>query len=158
VHTNSVLVRADSSAEAHSRALALGRAARSSYRNRSGQKVTVRFLGLHELNVLHDRLEHGAEISYRERIVRSAGVAKKLVKPKGRPGVFAPRQPNRTTWMRTYAPAWWRLAYCRLPPLDERGSGEGSGADGPRCNVRRFKGPECTYISATQSTIPASMP
>lgn len=35
------------------------------YVNTHGAKVVCRFEGLHELNVVHDELEHGAELSFR---------------------------------------------------------------------------------------------
>jgi Domain of unknown function (DUF4288) len=56
VHVNTVLVRANSATVAYRRALALGRRERLQYRNASGQQVTCRFLGLAELNVVHDDL------------------------------------------------------------------------------------------------------
>ena len=58
-------------------------------------KVTVRFLGLHDLNVIHDKLEHGAEIRYSETIVTSRGMAAALVRKKEQLGVFTRRRATR---------------------------------------------------------------
>lgn len=99
VHINTLLVRADSPEEAYFRAMTLGRQGlgargRSTYRNLAGEKVTTTFLGLSELNVIHDPLEDGAEISYRERRVLSLDAAKKLVARKQNLAVFRPRRPT----------------------------------------------------------------
>lgn len=95
VHVNSVLIRARTPQAAHSKALALGRKSDLSWKNAAGRKVTVRFLGLGELNVIHDKLEHGAEIAYDQHFVRSVKEARRHVSPKSRLGAFAPRDPGR---------------------------------------------------------------
>jgi hypothetical protein len=66
VHNNMVLVRADSPEDAYARAVELGAARELSYENPEGKGVTIRFKGLHDLNVIHDELEHGAELIYSE--------------------------------------------------------------------------------------------
>ena len=53
VHTNLVLVRADSPEEAYEKAVQLGTAVEMSYENLAGKRVTFRFRGLHDLNVIH---------------------------------------------------------------------------------------------------------
>jgi hypothetical protein len=63
VHTNLVLIRADSPEEAYEKAMELGTAGDQSWENADGKRVTFRFRGLRELNVIHDELEHGAELS-----------------------------------------------------------------------------------------------
>ena len=68
VHTNIVLVRADSPEEAFEKAEELGRDGEDSYLNTTDQEVTFRYRGLRELNVIHDELEHGAELIYEEEI------------------------------------------------------------------------------------------
>jgi hypothetical protein len=68
VHINFVLVRADSPEEAYSNALALGKDGEISYKNTDGVGVNVAFRGLHDLNIIHDELEHGAEILYERRL------------------------------------------------------------------------------------------
>jgi len=95
VHVNTVLVRADSPTEAHEKALALGRQEELRYENAQGEKVRFRFLGLRDLNVIHDELEHGCELIYSERLGRTMSQAKALVSRRSQLGVFAPRVPSR---------------------------------------------------------------
>jgi hypothetical protein len=90
VHVNSVLIRARTPKTALRKARALGRQANMTWKNAAGRKVTIRFLGLRELNVIHDKLEHGAEIAYRRRVVRSLEKARTFVKNERRLAVFAP--------------------------------------------------------------------
>src|SRR5580692_3729936 len=66
VHTNLVLVRADSPEEAYHKATESGIAGETSYENSDGKRVSINFRGLHDLNVIHDELEHGAEIIFSE--------------------------------------------------------------------------------------------
>ncbi len=95
VQINTLLVRADSPKEAYARALELGKQEASPrYKNRAGEAVRFRFLGLRDLWVIHDELEHGAEVTFHERHVRSMAEAKKLVNRKAELRVFAPRQPR----------------------------------------------------------------
>src|SRR5437867_8039774 len=93
VHTNLVLVRADSPEEAHERSLALGKQGETSYENLAGKRVTITFRGLHDLNVIHDELEHGGELSFTRTIGMSQDDLAKWVPPKEQLGVFAPRKP-----------------------------------------------------------------
>ena len=67
VHINTLLVRADSPDEAYEKALDLGRGQDSIYENPEGREVSITFRGLQDLNVIHDPLEHGAELCYAER-------------------------------------------------------------------------------------------
>lgn len=83
VHRNLRLVRADSPEEAYQKAIDLGTASDRSYENINGQRVTTRFRGLCYLNVIHDGLEHGAELSYgREDIAVDESVIQKWVASK----------------------------------------------------------------------------
>jgi hypothetical protein len=95
VHTNLVLVRADSPDEAYEKAMALGKQGNTKYTNHKGKTVTIRFRGLKDLNVIHDELEHGSEIIF----TRNVGVSDKKIKnwilPRRRLGVFAPIRPHR---------------------------------------------------------------
>src|SRR5580658_4503571 len=68
VHTNLVLVRADSPDEAYQKAIELGTAGDASFENPDGKWVTFRFRGLHDLNVIYDELEDGAELDCSENI------------------------------------------------------------------------------------------
>ncbi len=93
VHINTVLVRANSPDEAYQRALELGQEAEYCYENTDGRMVSVIFRGLGQLSVVHDELEHGAELLYREKIDFPEEEIRSLVAPKEQLGVFAPRRP-----------------------------------------------------------------
>src|SRR4051794_38699105 len=81
VHLNHVLLRADSAEKAYSRAMEMGKTASSEYRNPAGKKVTIRFRGLHNLDVIHDSLEDGCELMFQERLGLSAAAVRKLARP-----------------------------------------------------------------------------
>jgi hypothetical protein len=87
-HINLVLVRADSPEEAYEGALGLGRQHNISYLNTDGKEVQCVFRGLHDLNIIHDELEHGAEIIYEKREGLNQQQMAKLVKHKGDLGIF----------------------------------------------------------------------
>ena len=93
VHTNLVLVRADSPDEAYTKALELGHAGEYTEKNSDGTEVSVRFRGLRDLNVIHDKLGHGAELIYREDTFDEAAIAR-WVSPKEALGVFASPPPR----------------------------------------------------------------
>lgn len=83
VHINYVIIEADSPEDAYQRAMKMGRAANHSYVNPRGQKVTVRFRGLSNLDVIHDPLEHGCEIMFVEKLGMSeSGIRKRLARKK----------------------------------------------------------------------------
>ena len=92
VHLNTVLVRADSPAEAHRRAVQLGRQGNTRYRNSAGERVSVRFLGLRQLAVIHEPLDHGAELTWAQRKVASIDQARRLTRTRAHLAVFAPRR------------------------------------------------------------------
>src|SRR5436190_21794788 len=82
VHRNLHLIRADSPEEAYKKAIELGAAVEASWENVDGKRVTFRFRGLCDLNVIHDKLEHGAELSYREDISVDESTIQKWVASK----------------------------------------------------------------------------
>ena len=90
VHTNLVLVRADSPEEAHQKAIELGTSGEQSYENPHGRQVVTRFRGLRDLNVIHDELKHGAEIIYSEDLGMDEPAIQKWVTLKEDLGVFRP--------------------------------------------------------------------
>ncbi len=96
VHVNTVLVRAGSPTEAFEKAHALGRQEALRYENAKGEKVRFNFLGLRDLNVIHDELEHGSELTYSERLGQTKAQARALVSRRQQLGVFAPRVPSRS--------------------------------------------------------------
>jgi Domain of unknown function (DUF4288) len=95
VHTNLVLVRADSPDEAYKKATALGKRGNTEYKNTEGKMVTIRFRGLRDLNVIHDELEHGGEIIFERDLAVSEKKIRSWIPPKRKLGVFAPIRPHR---------------------------------------------------------------
>jgi hypothetical protein len=94
LHTDMVLVRADSPETAHKRALPLGKDNNGAWKNLAGKKVHTRFCGLRDLNVIHDELEHGAEITFQQDIGLTEKQIRKRITPKKRLGVFRPWKPS----------------------------------------------------------------
>lgn len=95
VHTNQILVRADSPEEAFEKAIALGEEwAGVSYLNPYGKRVEHVFRGLHDLRVIMDELEHGCEIAYREDVGVTEDDLQAWVSKKEDLSVFAPREPS----------------------------------------------------------------
>ncbi|MGB8988710.1 MAG: DUF4288 domain-containing protein [Candidatus Sulfotelmatobacter sp.] len=95
VHTNCTLIRADSPEEAHKKAITLGKRGNTDYKNPEGKTVRIRFRGLKDLNVIHDELDHGAEISFSRDVAVGEKIIKSWIRPKRRLGVFAPIQPSK---------------------------------------------------------------
>ncbi|MGH9648306.1 MAG: DUF4288 domain-containing protein, partial [Bryobacteraceae bacterium] len=82
VHTNLVLVRADSPEEAYPKALDLGAQGETTYDNPQGRRVKIAFRGLHDLDVICDPLEHGAELEFRQRLDMDETAIEKWICPK----------------------------------------------------------------------------
>jgi hypothetical protein len=93
VHINFVLVRADSSEEAYNKAIELGKEGESSYENKDGKLVTCVFRGLHNLHVIQEELEHGAELLYERQVGLTEEQVGALVRPKNQLNVFRPFSP-----------------------------------------------------------------
>src|SRR6516162_6964705 len=68
VHINTLLIEANSPDDAYKKALELGKSQEMEYLNTDGKVVKVKFRGLRELNVIHDELEHGAELFYHQEV------------------------------------------------------------------------------------------
>jgi hypothetical protein len=94
VHTNQTLIRADSPAEAYSKAIALGKQGNTNYKNPEGKMVTIRFRGLRNLDVIHDKLQDGAEIGFHRDVAVGEKRIKSWVRPKNKLNVFAPLRPH----------------------------------------------------------------
>ena len=90
VHINSVIVHASSPETAYARAMVMGRRGNTSYLNERGKRVTIRFRGLRNLDVIYDPLEDGCEIMYTERLGVTEKGVRKLVRPKRKLEVFLP--------------------------------------------------------------------
>ena len=64
VWRNLTLIHANSPDDAYEQALRLGQSGDTEYLNPAGKLVTTRFRGLSFLDVIHDPLEHGAELTF----------------------------------------------------------------------------------------------
>jgi Domain of unknown function (DUF4288) len=95
VHNNFTLIRADSPEDAYQRALTIGRDAEISYENPAGKKVDIKFRGLADIQVIHDQLEHGAELLYEQKIGLSEVDLQNLLRPKEKLAVFRPIEPSK---------------------------------------------------------------
>ena len=95
VHTNWVLVRADSPEQALDRAILLGKEYDNMrYKNPDDKWVQARFCGLRDLNVIHDELEHGAELIFEEEIGLSEEAIRKKISTRDNLGIFRPIRPS----------------------------------------------------------------
>jgi hypothetical protein len=102
VHINTVLIGAKLPEDAYAKALDLGKSHEMSYLNPDGKNVKVRFRGLRDLNVIHDELEHGAELCYQEQMCVPESIVSTWVRAKEDLRVFAPI--SQKTEMPNYAP------------------------------------------------------
>jgi hypothetical protein len=94
VHINTVLVRAESAKDAYTKAMELGANEERIYENSDCQTVAVFFRGLRELSVIHDPLEHGAELIYSEEIGLSEAEVLNLVSPGESLSIFREIKPS----------------------------------------------------------------
>jgi len=90
VHINSVIVHASSPEAAYVRATEMGRRGNTSHLNERGKRVTIRFRGLRNLDVIYDALEDGCEIMCIEKLGVTEKRMRKLVRPKRELEVFMP--------------------------------------------------------------------
>jgi hypothetical protein len=97
VHINSIIIHARSPETAYARATSIGRSENTSYVNEQGKRVTIRFRGLRNLDVIYDPLEDGCEIMYTEKLGVTQNGIRKLVRPKRQMEVFLPvrKRPGR---------------------------------------------------------------
>ena len=92
VHTNYLLVRAESPDEAYEKALRLGGEHESTYLNENKKRVRIGFRGLRNLTVVYEPLEDGAELLYEETVGMSREDLEGLIRPKESLGIFKPIQ------------------------------------------------------------------
>jgi hypothetical protein len=88
VHTNLLLVRANSPDEAYNKAIDLGKESEISYENPAGKSVVCAFRGIKDLNVIHDELAHGAELNYEEKVGVSNEEIERMLRSKEELTVF----------------------------------------------------------------------
>lgn len=97
IHVNTHLIEAGSPDQAYDKALALGQACEQEYLNSVGKLVHVVFRGLRELNVIHEELGDGAELTYEESIGMPEERLRQWITPKEQLGVFTPIQTRKDT-------------------------------------------------------------
>ena len=124
VHINTHLVKAGSSDEAYEKAVDLGRRSEQDYLNTDSRVVRVVFRGLRGLDVIHDPLEDGAELAYRESVGVSEAELSQWLVPRGSLSLFAPRRPKSDGL--NYMPE-------SVMRLLEAGGFDRSGLEGPVC-------------------------
>jgi hypothetical protein len=90
VWRNLTLVHASSPDDAYERAVALGRSGDTEYLNPAGKLVTIRFRGLSYLDVIHDPLEHGAELMFWSEVGVCPDDLQKLLRHKEELQLFVP--------------------------------------------------------------------
>ncbi|WP_448265728.1 DUF4288 domain-containing protein [Nostoc sp. DSM 114159] len=93
VHVNIVLVRASSAEEAFEKAEELGCESNDTYLNPKNQTVTFTYRGLRHLDVIHDELEHGAELMFEEKIGIHESELQQMLTPKSQLAIFHPLKP-----------------------------------------------------------------
>ena len=94
VHVNIVLIQADSPEKAFEKADQLGQNGEDTYLNPDNQTVTFTYRGLRDLNVIHDELEHGAELMFEEKIGVSEEALQEMLTPKSQLALFRKSQPR----------------------------------------------------------------
>jgi hypothetical protein len=94
VHRILVLVDASSPEDAYRRAMELGQQSELTWQNPKGRTVVSRFRGLSELDVVHDPLEHGAELCFFEDISVPEERVAAWVRNKERLNVFREIEPS----------------------------------------------------------------
>ncbi|MEO5924472.1 MAG: DUF4288 domain-containing protein [Bryobacteraceae bacterium] len=95
VHTNLILIRADSPEQAYEEAVKLGAEGEGTWQNPDDRLVRKRFRGLRTLGVIHEKLEHGAELTYCEDRDMDEAAIVAWVTPKEELGVFSPIEPSK---------------------------------------------------------------
>jgi hypothetical protein len=90
VHINYVIIHARSPEAAYARAMSIGKRSEMSYENLHGKKVTIRFRGLGNLDMIYDPLGDECEIMYREKLGVTEKGIRKMVRPKRKLEVFMP--------------------------------------------------------------------
>jgi hypothetical protein len=94
IHINMHLIEADSPEMACEKSMALGRSCEMKYANSEGKEVRVKFRGLRQLDVLHDGLGDGEEITYKESVDVPKKEVRKLRTAKRKLNVFMPIEPK----------------------------------------------------------------
>jgi hypothetical protein len=94
VHKNLILIHAHSPEEAYDRTIEFGKQSETAYQNPAEKDVVIRFRGIRKLSVVHDDLEHGAELGYTEEVSVPEDKIAELVKSKEQLSVFSEIEPS----------------------------------------------------------------
>jgi hypothetical protein len=85
---NLTLIRADSPTEAYEKALRIGKKGEVEYDNPEAKRVRVSFRGISHLDVIQDKLEDGAELSFQSQRGVSQEEIAGILCPKEELGLF----------------------------------------------------------------------
>lgn len=88
IHT--LLIRAATAEGAYREAMHLGHEREDDYDNPAGNTVSVKFLGVKDLSLVVDELDHGAELYFTEHLGLTEDQQKGLVRAKASLGAFSP--------------------------------------------------------------------
>ena len=93
IHINTVLVHASSDYNAYEEAIKLGQDEEDEYKNPDGYKVIFKFEGLRNIyRIYDDKLEHGTEIIYEEKVNVSHKQLNNWIRKKEELSIFSSRQ------------------------------------------------------------------
>lgn len=82
VWRNLTLILGDSPESAYEHALSMGRSGDSEYFNPAGNLVTIKFRGISFMDVIHDALEDGAELTFSSQIDVAPDELKRMLRSK----------------------------------------------------------------------------
>jgi hypothetical protein len=94
VHRNLILVQASSPEGAYSKAIELGSESEITYENPIREPVRIAFRGVSKLAVLHDPLEHGAELLFEETVGVPEQAIMDSIPSKGALSAFRSTEPS----------------------------------------------------------------
>jgi hypothetical protein len=96
VYVNTLLVKATSIEEAYEKAMGFGQVYNYSFTNTDQQEVKVSFRGLHELYLIYDKIEDGAELIYEEYEEITEEEIAAMVTPKEKLAAFESHGPEQS--------------------------------------------------------------
>lgn len=91
VHHNHFLITANSNEEAYEKATAIGKREETSYKNPAGHDVSIRFVGIADLDEVDDEPGDGAEVLFHYRLNVPKKELESLIPEKSRLRAFAPK-------------------------------------------------------------------
>jgi len=97
LHVNTILIQASTPEDAYEKAIKLGKESEDEpYKNPNGKTVTSIFKGLDNLDVIHDKLEHGAELYFSEYTNVPTEKIKEYITRKEELSIFSDITPSQT--------------------------------------------------------------